>query len=253
MKSVTKFFILAALLAQASAFGQKSVTDQKLVWYGYVLNMRLNKQWYLQTEAEERHFMNPVVQHQVLVRTHLHRSLGNSGWETSAGMCLFLQNPNKPGETAGLTIPELRPHVEFSNKQTFPRFTLDHRYKAEARFFHNTNASRTELEDGFAFGNFRLRYRLQATIPIVKIDDKRSIKVKVSDEILVNAGTKIVTNMFDQNRIYCGAGIDLLPNLTFEAGYLNWFQQTATGSFFNRHILRFTLVHKINLQKQKSE
>jgi hypothetical protein len=60
-----------------------------------------------------------------------------------------------------------------------------------------------------------------------------------------------VKNVFDQNRIYAALSIDLLPSLTFDAGYMNWFQQRPSGSFFNRHIIRFTVFQKINLIKNK--
>ncbi len=45
---------------------------------------------------------------------------------------------------------------------------MAHRYRAETRFFQNTNQEKTELEAGFCYGNVRLRYRLQAVIPIVE-------------------------------------------------------------------------------------
>jgi hypothetical protein len=233
-----------------TAYGQKDVTKQNLVWYGYYFTIQFNEKWYLQSEIQERHYINPVAQHQTVLRSHIHRTLKNN-WETSTGMCLFLQSPNDPHSNNRLIVPELRPHIEFTNKQKYKYFTLDHRYRAEARIFHNTNAKTTELEDGYAYSNFRLRYNLQATLPVWKIDEQRALKIKFGNEIMLNAGKKIVKNVFDQNRIYAALSIDLLPSLTFDAGYMNWFQQRPSGSFFNRHIIRFTVFQKINLIKNK--
>jgi hypothetical protein len=239
--------VVLLLFFSLGAKSQKVVTDQQLVWYGYFLSIQFNDKWHLQTEVQERHFINPVAQHQFLIRSDIHRALGASGWETSAGMCAFFQNPNDPNAAVNLTVPELRPHIEFAYRQKVKIMTFDHRYRAEARFFHRTNIARTDLEDGFEFGNFRLRYRLQATVPVWRIDDKRTLKVKVNDEVLLNAGSKIIKNVFDQNRIYAGISFDAMPKLTFDAGYLNWYQQRPTGDFYNRNILRFSVYHKITL------
>lgn len=69
---------------------------------------------------------------------------------------------------------------------------------------------------------------------------------------MINAGQKIVYNTFDQNRIYAGLQYGFNKNITFELGYLNSFQQRAGGvDYYDRDIIRFTLYHKINLQKKK--
>jgi hypothetical protein len=240
---------IALLLTTSYVYGQKNITDQNLFWYGLFTTIEINEKWYIQGEVQERHYVNPTAQHQFLIRSHIHRVLGESGWETSAGMCLFLQNPNDPNALVKLTVPELRPHVEFVFKQKLKNITFDHRYRAEARFFHNINASMMELEDGFEFGNFRLRYRLQATIPLYKLDDKGTLKLKVGDEIHLNAGNGIVINVFDQNRIYAALNYEVSKNVSAEVGYLNWFQQRPNGAFFNRNILNCSVSYKIKRNK----
>lgn len=250
MKKAIGIFLLA--MTTSCLHGQESTTNQNLIWYGLFTTLELNEKWYFQNEFQERQYINPTAQHQFLIRSHLHRLLGKSGWETSIGMCLFLQNPNDPNATTILTVPELRPHIEFAYKQKLEKFTLDHRYRAESRFFHSTNQARTELEDGFEFGNFRFRYRLQATIPLFKVAESRTLKLKISDEININVGNKITKNVFDQNRLYAGINYDILPHLSFEVGYLNWFQQRPNGDFYNRNILRFTVFHKISLKKRQT-
>ncbi len=239
--------VLIILLIRLELNAQKSITTQSLIWYGYFQTIQFSSNYYWQSEIQERHFINPIEQHQLMIRGHLHKLLGNSGWETSAGMCIFLQSPNDPISPNRLITPELRPHIEFANKQKLNHISLDHRYRMEGRFFHNTNMDKTELEEGFGFGNYRFRYRLQATIPILKIDSKRSLRLKVSDEIHINLGSKIIKNVFEQNRIYGGISIDLLSNLALDLGYLNWFQQRSSGDFYNRNIFRITVFHKIKL------
>lgn len=243
IKTTTGIVLLT--LTTALAFGQKTVTRQSLIWYGLTTSVEFNEKWYLQNEFQERHYINPFAQHQFLMRSRLHRVLGQSGWETSAGICLFLQYPNDPLATVKLRIPELRPHIEFAYQQKFEKLTINHRYRVEARFFHNTNNSKTALEHGYRLGAFRFRYRLQATIPIVQLIHGRYLRLKLSDEIHLNAGKNIITNPFDQNRIYGALNCDMLPNLSIEVGYLNWFQQTSSGEFYDRDILNLSLLHKI--------
>lgn len=246
-KSTGVFFLL---MFSSVLYGQKKVVRQDLLWYGVYTTININEKWYFQNELQERHYINPTAQHQFVFRGHIHRYLGASGWESSMGMCLFLQNPNDPKASIKLTVPELRPHLEFACKQKFMRLTFDHRIRAEARFFHNINSTATSLSSGYSFGNFRFRFHFQLTVPILKVADKRFLKLKVSDEVHINAGRNIVTNVFDQNRVYGGIGYDVSPNLTVEAGYLNWFQQRPNAEFFNRDIVRFSLFHKVNLRKK---
>ena len=244
------FSVLFLLFITNAVFAQKEVTKQSLVWYSLFTTLEFNDKWYFQNEIQQRHFVNPTEQHQFIFRSHMHRVLGNTGWETSVGASVFFQNPNDPNAPVKLTVPELRSHLEFAYKQKLDKVIFDHRFRAEARFFHNANNTRTELEDGFKYSNYRFRYKLQATIPLFKTDEYRALKFKVSNELFINAGSEIITNVFDQNRVYAGLNYDILKNLSFEVGYLNLFQQQPNGSFFDRDILRFTVFHKLNLRKK---
>jgi hypothetical protein len=236
------WMVFLALTAQ----GQKEITRQSLAWYGYSNTVQFSDKRWLTSEIHERHFIEPFAQHQFVTRTHLHFAVGN-GWDFAFGMCLFLQNSNNPLEP-GIAVPELRPHIEFNQKQKLEHVTFDHRYIAEARFFQRTNDDGTKLEDGFDFGNFRFRYRLQATIPLFRFDEERALKLRISDEIHVNAGSNIVLTMFDQNRIYGSINIDISTSLSAEVGYLSCFQKRPTDvQYYSRNIIRFTVFHKINL------
>ena len=72
------------------------------------------------------------------------------------------------------------------------------------------------------------------------------------DEIFINAGENIVHNTFDQNRIYAAFQYGINKNIAVELGYLKSFQQRSSGvDYYDRDIIRFNLIHKINLQKKK--
>lgn len=227
---------------------QVNITNQNLTWYCYFFTLQLNDKWHWQSEVQERTFISPFAQHQFLFRTHIHRELGVSNWEVSAGGCLFLHNPNDPNASNILTVPELRPHIEFGYKQKLDKITIEHRYRTELRFFHNTNVVSTELEDGFNYRNMRLRYGLQAMFPFWKIDDVKKMSLKVSNEIHINMFNSYL-NIFEQNRIYAGLNVSLSSKINVDIGYLNWFQQRSLNSFYNRHIIRLAVFHKIGIKK----
>lgn len=243
--------ILIFLSISNFSFAQKKVEHQQLIWYGYYNMLKFNENWLLLNEIQERQFYNPTAQHQLVFRSNLERKLIGD-WNASFGMTLFLQNPNNPEAESNLTVPELRPDIGFNNKQKLGFLTIRHRYKAEARFFHDVEND--ELVGGFRFSHFRLRYQLGLDFPLWKKEDKEKLNLKIKDEIMFNAGKKNVKNTFDQNRIYLALNYKLNDSYGVEMGYMNWFQQQKSGTdFYNRDILRFSLFHTIDLKKKNND
>ena len=69
-----------------------------------------------------------------------------------------------------------------------------------------------------------------------------------NEEILLNAGKSIVKNTFDQNRIYAALQYGINQKIAIELGYLNSFQQRASGvDYYDRDIIRFSIFHKLKL------
>ena len=228
-------------------FGQKNVENQQLLWYGYYNKLQINKNWVLNSEVQERHFYQPLVQHQLVFRTNLDRRILDD-INVSLGFVVFLQSPNDPESESTLMVPELRTDFGFNARKKYKYFNVNQRFKVEARFFHQTENN--ELVGGYQFSNFRMRYQLGLDIPLIKKQDAEKLILKIKDEVMFNFGKNIVKNVFDQNRIYIGLNYPMNKNLAFEAGYLNWFQQRPSGTdFYNRDIIRFSVFHTINLKK----
>lgn len=228
-------------------FGQKNVENQQLLWYGYYNKLQINQNWVLNSEVQERHFYQPLVQHQLVFRTNLDRRILDD-INVSLGFVVFLQSPNDPESESTLMVPELRTDFGFNAKKKYKYFNVNQRFKVEARFFHQTENN--ELVGGYQFSNFRIRYQLGLDIPLIKKQDAEKLILKIKDEVMFNFGKNIVKNVFDQNRIYIGLNYPMNKNLAFEAGYLNWFQQRPSGTdFYNRDIIRFSVFHTINLKK----
>ena len=228
-------------------FGQKNVENQQMLWYGYYNKLQINQNWVLNSEVQERHFYQPLVQHQLVFRTNLDRRILDD-INVSLGFVVFLQSPNDPESESTLMVPELRTDFGFNAKKKYKYFNVNQRFKVEARFFHQTENN--ELVGGYQFSNFRMRYQLGLDIPLIKKQDAEKLILKIKDEVMFNFGKNIVKNVFDQNRIYIGLNYPMNKNLAFEAGYLNWFQQRSSGTdFYNRDIIRFSVFHTINLKK----
>lgn len=240
-------FSLTCIVPNLFAQTGKQVEQYQQIWYVYQNTLQLNKKWGIVSELQERHFISPTAQHQSILRFQAVYILG-SGWEGGPGIAFPLSAQNDPNITPRLNVPELRPFLGLTLKQKTPIGTVSHRYKAEARFFHNI--ANGELTNGYTFGNFRIRYQLGIEIPLIKSTQKQRelLSLKISDEVHINLGKKIVHNVFDQNRLYIGFIYKILPDLSVEAGYLNWFQQKTSGEdFYKRHVLRLGMAHKISL------
>lgn len=83
----------------------------------------------------------------------------------------------------------------------------------------------------------RVRYLLSTTIPVFK--KKTAPSLVISDELLVQFGQDIVYNTFDQNRFFIGIKQTINPKLSFDFGYMNVYQQKATGYQYDmNHTLR---------------
>ena len=160
--------LVLVLLIPEFLLAQKKIENQQLIWYGYYNDLKFNENWNLKSEIQERQFYNPTAQHQLVFRSNLERKLiGN--WKASVGMTFFLQNPNNPNSESNLSVPELRPDIGLIHKQKLGFLTINHRYKAEARFFHDV--VNHQLVGGYRFSNFRLRYQLGLDFPV----DRKSV------------------------------------------------------------------------------
>ena len=247
MKKYISFIIIFCLIKHSVA--QKTITNQPLIWYAYVQNFKINERFSVQTDIQERHFIAPAKQSQFLMRSTFKTAIKHN-FDFGVGFCFFLSNTD-PTVDYDLETPEVRPYIEFNNKQSFKRITVSHRYRLESRFFQNINGK--ELAKGFSFGSMRFRYQLGLDVLLNKPkEEKHALKLRITEEMMLNFGNKIKYNLFDQNRITISLQYAPIHAVAFEVGYINWFQQRASGDkYFNRNILRFGIVHNIVLKKKQ--
>jgi hypothetical protein len=223
----------------------KQVIHQSLYWLRYYNQLSINKTLTWHNELEDRRFFEHNIQHVLIVHSRMHYK-PSPNTDVAVGLTYSRQSPQTPDSPLTIVIPEIRPVQEINHRNALSkRLTLQHRFRIDERFIHRNSGN--ELFAGHDF-NFRFRYRLQATYKLSPETSKTPTALKLSDELMVNAGKKILYNQFDQNRLYVGIEQSLTNKLALELGYLHWYQQRASGyQFFERDIIRFTINHKINL------
>lgn len=242
------FLLTASLLSGQYSFAQKETINQSLYWTRYFNQLALTPKLTWHNEIENRQFFEHNRQHHFIIHSRLHHKIFKRA-DFAAGFSYGRQSPHTTDSESRLSIPELRPYQEVNITNLYSRrFALQQRLRVDERFIKRNND--VELLDGYQF-NFRFRYRLQASITLSKLESEKLTALKIADELMINAGDKILYNQFDQNRIYLGIEQGIAKGLALELGYLNWYQQRPSGKeFFARDIVRITFHHKINLYKQ---
>lgn len=249
MKSI-KIVGLLFISFIARAQTEKNIDQQSLLWTRYFNQLTINDKWSLHTEFDNRIFINPVEENLFVLRIQGRYKINNN-IEIGAGYSYFSTATQDPEITNDFRTPEHRIQQDISWKQDLSSHIILHqRFQIEERFIHNAN--KEELLPGSTF-YWRFRYRLQGEFSCWK-KESQYLKAIVYDEVMINAGEKIVKNTFDQNRIYGALQYGVNKNIALELGYLKSFQQRASGvDYFDRDIIRFTFYHKINLKEKHRE
>ncbi|WP_268847541.1 DUF2490 domain-containing protein [Flavobacterium aestivum] len=245
MKTI-RIFCLLLVCFVSRAQTEKNIDHQSLLWIRYYNQLTLNHKWSLHTEFDNRVFIQPFEQNLYLIREHGRYKI-NTNLDVGVGFSYFSVATQNPDITYGFRVPEYRTQQDITWKQEYGNFTMNQRFQVEERFIHNAN--KEGLQPGTTF-SWRFRYRLQGEYSCWK-KESQYLKAVVYDELMINAGKSIVNNTFDQNRIYAALQYGVNKNIALELGYLNSFQQRASGvDYFDRDIIRFTLFHKIKLKEK---
>lgn len=225
---------------------EKNIDHQSILWTRYYNQLLVNEKWSLHTEFDNRLFLKPVQENLYVIRVQTRYKI-NEHLETGIGFAYFSVATQNPELSYDFNIPEYRGQQDLTWKFNISKITLNQRFQIEERFIHKSN--KESLVPGTTF-SWRFRYRLQADYIFWK-KENQYLKIILSDEIMFNAGNSIVKNTFDQNRIYAAVQYGLNKSIAVELGYLNSYQRRANGiDYFNRDIVRFSIFHKIKVQKK---
>ena len=225
---------------------EKNIDHQSILWTRYYNQLLVDDKWSLHTEFDNRLFLKPVQENLYVIRVQTRYKI-NKHLEIGIGFARFSVATQNPKLSYDFNIPEYRGQQDLTWKLIVSKITVNQRFQIEERFIHNAN--KESLLPGTTF-SWRFRYRIQGDYIFWK-QENQYLKTILSDEIMFNAGNAIAKNTFDQNRIYAAVQYGINKNIAIELGYLNSYQRRANGiDYFNRDIIRFSIFHKIKVQKK---
>ncbi|PWA06445.1 DUF2490 domain-containing protein [Flavobacterium psychrotolerans] len=243
IKNILLFFFLILSNFILFAQAEKNVDHQSLVWTRYYNLLELDKKWSIHSEFDNRIFIEPIAQNLFVARVQGKYKITDSV-ELGSGFAYFSVATQNPDVDSGFNKPEYRALQDITLKRSLGKINLNHRCQTEERFFRNFDSQ--GLKGGTTFA-LRFRYRIQGDYVLWK-NVKQSLKAVLADEIMFNAGSEVIKNKFDQNRIYVALQYCINKIFAIEAGYLNSYQQRVSGvDYYNRDIFRITFYHKIKL------
>ncbi len=233
-------FVLAILglkgLSQESA---KQIKKVNQLWGGYYSNIILSEKWAINSDLQYRTkdwYEHPS---QALGRTGLNYKI-NDKFSVTVGVAHFRFYVNDV-----VTRGEWRPWQEIAINDSYRKLKIIHRFRVEERFNQKTEKNSPVNSYGF---NWRFRYKLDLQYQLLSIKEKRKFSLTLGNEILINAGSEITYNYFDQNRSSVGLLIELNKNFSLQPQFIYIWQQEANGKTLDKiSVIRLNLIHKIKL------
>jgi len=220
-------------------YGQeKNITYSNQQWIQYYNQTQLNEKWAILADVGIRRQNKLQDWSQALVRGGVSYTL-NSTLQLAGGIAYFTSFKNNER-----VAEEKRCWEEFSLKQTVFRFSIQHRFRLEERYFFTFSTKERSF-------NYRMRYRFYFTVPLnhSSLTDK-TLYFLGGDEIFLNFGKKVIYNMYDQNRVLAGLGYKFNDLFQISLTYVyQYAQKNKPLSFEETGIVWLAISHKIRVDK----
>lgn len=241
--------LLAITFSPRSVLAQvpeKDIEDREQLWVGYFNQTRLSTKFGLWADVHYRMTGNFVDRpFQFLFRPAVTYFVKDN-LRINVGYALV---SHFPGKGLNTTRYEHRPWQQIWWNQKYPGLTTLQSLRLEQRF--NEKVVADVKQDGYNY-NFRVRYNFSFFIPLTG----KEIKAKtpfaaLTNEVFLNFGERVVYNTFDQNRLFAGIGYQFTSHLNAQLGYMNVYQQEASGSnYYSTHAIRLFVFHTIDLRNE---
>ena len=228
MKICLPFSIAVGFLLARPAAAQVNRIDDynRIGWFVYEGDHRLGPRWTIHTEYQCRRVGFITDWQQSLLR-------GGLGYQVlprlkiGGGYTYLNTHPYgaHPAADAG-TYPEQRICEDVSLSDTVGRFSLVQRVRLEPRWIGVPGASGSLSNAAVWQRQNRIRYQLAVEFPIQgpTLDDNEWYLTGF-DEVFLNFGREITTNVFNQNRLAGGLGYRFQENFRVELQFLNQITQ----------------------------
>ncbi|MEJ0029958.1 MAG: DUF2490 domain-containing protein [Bacteroidota bacterium] len=235
--------IFSATFAQAPS---KSIHNRTQTWLGYFNQTRFSDKWGMWVDVHYRMTDNFADRpFQFLFRPAVTYFIKDN-LRVNVGYTLAEHFPAKGLNT---TRTEHRAWQQVWWNQKYSRMSTLQWLRLEQRF--NQKVANDVKVGGYTY-TFRARYNFAFFIPLKGRElAPKTPFVAIMNEVFLNFGKNVVYNTFDQNRLFVGLGYQFTTHLNAQLGYMNVYQQDATGNnYFSSHCIRFFVFHSLDLRKK---
>ena len=212
-----KTFLLLTALFSALSSGQKKehISSFNLV----NVNYRFTSGWFVLAEAQTRSIEDFSTVDYYEIKGGVGRRFGAHQPFIGIGRYGTYKKDR-------ISQEELRLWAQYTYGHSVDRVKLDHRLRAEQRFFHHSQTGENTADQ-------RYRYRLTATVPInsVKVEPG-TIFGSMSNEVFFAPGAPA----FRRNRVLGAVGYQFNKNVNATTGYL-WQRDFSDAGNRNLHFL----------------
>jgi hypothetical protein len=241
------YLFLLIIFCCGTVYGQapeKNIHSREQLWLGYFNQTRFSNKWGLWMDVHYRmtdHFVDRSFQ--FLVRPAVTYFIKDN-LRINVGYTLATHFPGKGLHTTRL---EHRAWQQIWWNQKYTGLTTLQWLRLEQRF--NEKVVNDVKQEGYNY-TFRVRYNFAFFIPLKgKELVAKTPFAAIMNEVFLNFGDKVVYNTFDQNRLFLGFGYQFTPHLNAQLGYMNVYQQEASGNnYFSTHAIRLFVFHTLDLR-----
>lgn len=223
---------VAALAPPATAQSAREINEQTQFWWSVNSTSRISDRFggVLDFHIRRNNFISDPSFY--LLRFGAHYWLGLD-LAVTLGYAHNWVAPAEPDWTTWTHENRVYQQIQYSN--LLGRVRILHRLRNELRFQQKVENDVLTGENKFSD---RVRYLASANIPLSEKDSVPSLVV--SDEILLQFGSEIVLNTFDQNRLFVGIKQKLPRDWSFDLGYMLVYQQKPSGYQYDlNHTVRW--------------
>lgn len=245
--AMMKKICISLLLCCAVATGLQAqeLTHYYQQWYTYFGNAGINERWSVPFDVQVRLRDGLSDKGQILMRAGLQYAPNKR-----TGYLLGYANIPTYSPAIDAYQPEHRIYQQFIYKMGSPAYAMVHRVRLEQRWVgqktHTGNGDELKVSN-WKYGN-RFRYFNRTTFPIKKEQEPTNFYLALQNELFMNLwGNEINDKFIDQNRFLVAPGYAVKPNLKLEVGYMNHYQQSASGDQAMNHIVQFSVLHDFSL------
>lgn len=224
--------VIFLCLQSTSTFAQtKQVNTVDQVWTAWLNQTKFSSNWGFWLDAQVRTKNNFVDEFsQAMVRGGITYYFKPTT-KVTAGYAFVNHFPDE-GHT-NISQPEHRPWQQIQWHRTTGKVKWMQWVRLEERFRRKI-LNNDALADGYLF-NWRVRYNVLMQYPLGKKPyASGSLSAVLNNELMLNAGKKIVYNTFDQNRFFVGFNWFVSAHDWVQIGYLNVWQQLSAGTKFKQ-------------------